>query len=116
MPRAKNYRILHERVMARNGAGDRLAQLREQNLAEIGLYQLRRALDLSQVSLAERLNVTQSAISKLEGADDVLLSTLRNYVEALGGKLVLRAEFGDQTVTLHVGRANSDKNADAAGD
>jgi len=55
------------------------------------------------MSLAERLNVTQSAISKLESADDVLLSTLRNYVEALGGKLIVRAEFGDEAVDLRVG-------------
>jgi predicted transcriptional regulator len=82
---------------------DRLARLREQNFAEIGLYELRRALDLSQVSLADRLEVTQSAISKLEASDDLLLSTLRGYVEALGGKLVLKAEFANTTIELQVG-------------
>lgn len=43
MPRTKNYQTLHERVITRGlGAEERLAQLREQALAEVGLYQLRR--------------------------------------------------------------------------
>lgn len=47
MPSTKNYRELHDQVMARPGAVERLAALREDTLAEIGLYELRRALERS---------------------------------------------------------------------
>ena len=47
MPSTKNYRELHDQVMARPGAAERLAALREDTLAEIGLYELRRALERS---------------------------------------------------------------------
>jgi ribosome-binding protein aMBF1 (putative translation factor) len=100
---AKKYRDLHERVTARPGARKRLARLREENLAEIGLYEIRRSRDLSQVELAERLQVTQSAVSKVEGAEDLRLSTLRDYVEALGGRLELRASFDDGAFIIEVG-------------
>jgi len=48
MPSTKSYRNLHDRVVARPGAAERLAALREDTLAEIGLYKLRRALEHSQ--------------------------------------------------------------------
>ena len=47
MPSAKNYRELHDQVMARLGAAERLAVLREDTLAEIGLYELRSAFERS---------------------------------------------------------------------
>ena len=106
MTRAKSYRTLHERVVARPGAEGRLAKLREQTLAEIGVYELRRARELSQTELAQRLNITQSAVSKFEHADDFRVSTLRDYVEALGGRLELRAQFDDEDVSLHIGKTS----------
>ena len=48
MPSTKNYRNLHDQVVARPGAAERLAALREDTLAEISLYELRRALECSQ--------------------------------------------------------------------
>lgn len=103
MPKTKNYRELHERVIARPGAEQRIDQYREEALAELGLYELRRSKQVSQVELAERLEITQSAVSKLEHADDVRLSTLRDYVEALGGHLELRARFPDREVSIDLG-------------
>lgn len=102
-PRTKNYRALHEQVIARPGAEQRIARHREEALAEIGLYELRRSEQISQTELAERLDITQSAISKLEHADDVRLSTLRDYIAALGGRLELRACFPDRDVPIEVG-------------
>ena len=100
MPKTKNFRVLHEQVMARPGAEQRLAALREATLAEIGLYELRRSQDVSQTELAARLQITQAAISKFENSDDVRLSTLRQYVEALGGQLELFARFEDRVVPI----------------
>jgi predicted transcriptional regulator len=92
-PLTKSYRELHHQVVARPGAAERLAAIREETLAEIGLYELRRALDRSQTELAAELGISQSAISQLERAGDVKLSTLRTYLEHLGARLELLAVF-----------------------
>ncbi|MEY2403007.1 MAG: Helix-turn-helix domain [Acidimicrobiaceae bacterium] len=64
---------------------------------------------MSQAELAGRLEVTQGAISKLEHADDVRLSTLRQYLEVLGARLELVAVFddeGERRVPVHLGKAD----------
>jgi len=103
MPKTRKYDEIHKRVVARPGATERVARHREEALAELGLYELRRSENVSQVELAERLDITQSAVSKIEHAEDVRLSTLRDYVEALGGHLELRARFADRDVAIEVG-------------
>jgi Helix-turn-helix domain len=62
-------------------------------LERIGFGKLRQARKLTQVEMAERLEMPQSSISRLEGQTDLLLSTLRAYVEGMGGELELRAVF-----------------------
>lgn len=57
------------------------------------LSELRRALGVTQVELAGRLQITQSDLSKLERRHDWRLSTVRRYIAALGGDLRLRATF-----------------------
>jgi transcriptional regulator with XRE-family HTH domain len=72
------------------------------------LGELRRQLDLTQVVVADRLDVTQENISQIERGDaDVRLSTLSRYVEALGGRLEIRARFPEETVSLSVGAAST---------
>ena len=74
------------------------AEIKKEALAEldrIGFGKLRQARHQTQVALAERLDVPQAAISRMERRTDLLLSTLRGYVEGLGGKLELRAVFPD---------------------
>lgn len=93
MPSRKNFDILKAQVEARPGAAERLAQLRQETLAEIGLYELRRALDVSQTELAAQLEISQSAISQLESGRDVKISTLRNYIDSLGGQVRITAVF-----------------------
>ncbi|MBM4410524.1 MAG: helix-turn-helix domain-containing protein [Chloroflexi bacterium] len=102
MPKTRPYRSLHEQVIARPGAKERVAALREEALAEVGLFELRRSQDVSQTDLAARLDITQAAVSKFEHSDDMRLSTLRQYIEALGGHLELSARFADRTVTLDI--------------
>lgn len=107
MPKTKSYRDLHDRVIERPGASERLNALREETLMEIGLYELRRALEISQEDLAAKLDISQSAISQLERAGDLRLSTLRRYLEKLGARLELTAVFADdeQAVPIHIGEA-----------
>ena len=76
----------------------RTAELIEE---ERSLCDLRRAMALTQERMAENLGIGQESISRLEKRSDLLISTLRGYVEAMGGKLCLVAEFPDRPpVTL----------------
>lgn len=56
--------------------------------------------NFNQDDVAELLSVTQGYISKLERQDDMLLSRLYAYVEALGGNVEIRAKFSDQVVKI----------------
>jgi DNA-binding XRE family transcriptional regulator len=63
---------------------------------EMTLQDLRKARALTQVRLAELLSIKQESVSSLEKRSDLLLSTLRSYVEAMGGELTLVASFPDR--------------------
>lgn len=75
---------------------------------EMTRQQLRRARRLTQVRMAKKLGMTQDGVSRLEKRTDVLLSTLRAYIEALGGKLSLVAEFPDRNPVILSGIAEDD--------
>jgi transcriptional regulator with XRE-family HTH domain len=64
-------------------------------IEEMPLQKLRRARHLTQHNLAKILQVNQSEISKIENRTDVYVSTLASYVEAMGGRLEIRAIFPD---------------------
>src|SRR5258707_12508055 len=68
------------------------AKVRE-TLDSMPLAEIRKAIGLTQAELAEKLGAGQGNISKVENAADMYLTTLRKYIEALGGRLVLSAEF-----------------------
>lgn len=63
---------------------------------EMSLRELRHAVDKTQKTVARTLNMGQDGVSRLEKRSDLLLSTLRNYIEAVGGKLTLVAQFPDK--------------------
>ena len=63
---------------------------------EMTLRELRKARKLTQVRLAKTLKINQDSVSRLEKRSDLLLSTLRKTVEAMGGTLSLVAEFPDR--------------------
>jgi DNA-binding XRE family transcriptional regulator len=67
-------------------------------IEEMPLQKLRAAFHLTQQNLAKILHVNQSEISKIENRADVFVSTLASYVEAMGGKLEIRAVFPDGSV------------------
>ena len=72
------------------------------------LRELRRARKLTQVRVAKKLGITQDSVSRLEKRSDLLLSTLRKTVEAMGGSLTLVAEFPDRKPVVLSGLAESD--------
>jgi transcriptional regulator with XRE-family HTH domain len=59
------------------------------------LHELRRARKMTQVALSEQLHMVQPSVSRLERQADMYVNTLRRYVEALGGRLEIRAVFDD---------------------
>ena len=69
-------------------------------LAEMPMYELRRARQLSQEQLADVLDIKQGSVSKLERRTDLYISTLRRYIEAMGGELTLQARFPEGSVTI----------------
>jgi transcriptional regulator with XRE-family HTH domain len=72
------------------------AALRE----EMNLAELRRALSFTQAALAEALGVGQAEISKIENRTDVFVSTLRRFVNAMGGELEIKVVFPDREIRI----------------
>ncbi len=82
---------------------ERLAEVEariQATLAEMRLQELRKARRLSQVALAKKLKAQQATISKLERRADMYVSSLRSYVEAMGGELEIVARFPDGAVRI----------------
>ncbi len=67
---------------------------------DMDLADLRQALALTQSTLAEALGVKQAQISKIENRADIFVSTLRRFIQAMGGDLEIRAIFADRAVTI----------------
>jgi transcriptional regulator with XRE-family HTH domain len=70
------------------------------NAAAMPLDALRDAKQLTQVQMAQLLKISQGAVSKVERRTDMFVSTLRNYVRAIGGDLEIRAVFPDGDVLI----------------
>ena len=78
----------------------RIAEMKSELLAEMPLHELRRARALTQGDMAKMLKVNQPAVSKLEQRADIYVSSLRSYIEAVGGKLKIVAEFPEGEVAI----------------
>jgi len=66
----------------------------------MSLYQLREARSLTQVNLAKVLQVNQGAVSRMEKRTDMYVSTLRSYIQAMGGQLQVKAIFPEGEVEI----------------
>ena len=96
---AKSFKKLREKMSTE--ARERVDQRVRGTLLEMTLQELRQKVSgKTQVELAEFLEVTQGAISQLEGRHDILLSRLAKYIHALGGDLELVARFPDSDVRI----------------
>ncbi len=78
----------------------RIAKRVRESLASMPLEEVRKARQMTQAKLAETLGVNQGEISKIEHRTDIYISTLAGYVEALGGKLEIRAIFPDREMRI----------------
>ncbi|MCL4854998.1 MAG: helix-turn-helix domain-containing protein [Bryobacteraceae bacterium] len=68
---------------------------------EMALNELRAAKEITQKQLADTLKVNQAAISKIERRTDMYVSTLRNIIAAMGGRLEIYAAFPDGKVSIN---------------
>ena len=80
---------------------ERLREEAEADLLDMDLRGLRELLGKTQQEVAALIERSQSQVSETERRQDVRLSTLRSYVEALGGDLEVIANFGDKRIRLH---------------
>lgn len=96
---AKKFRDLRARM-----SPERQKRVRERAqgiLAELPLQELRQARRLTQEALARALGSNQALVSKLERRTDMYVSSLRSYIEAMGGQLEIVARFPDGAVKIN---------------
>lgn len=105
MPTNVNDKINKITAAQRKKVEARAAQLIAE---EMTLRELRHARKLTQVRMARTLGISQDGVSRLEKRSDLLLSTLRKTVEAMGGNLSLVAEFPDRAPVVLSGIADGD--------
>ena len=112
MPTNVDDKIRKLRLAQRKKVEARAAQLIAE---EMTLCDLRHARKLTQVKMAKALGITQDSVSRLEKRSDLLLSTLRKTVKAMGGNLSLVAEFPDHAPVVLSGIAEQDQQSKPAG-
>ena len=96
---ARNIQELRAKMSpeARGASDAEHSRLRE----EMSLHQLRKAREFTQTKIAEELHMGQGDVSKLERRTDMYVSTLANYLRAVGADLEIRAVFpGGQAVKI----------------
>lgn len=71
-------------------------------LERVGLAALRKAREQTQVELAQEMGIPQSGVSDIERRTDLLLTTLRKYIQALGGELEVTAKFPEAEFAIDV--------------
>ena len=96
---AKTFSELRARMSPDSQA--RAAARAEAMLLEMQLQELRKARSITQIEVARSMSVEQAAISRLERREDMYVSTLRDYIRALGGELKLVASFPDADIQVH---------------
>jgi len=96
---AKPFKKLRDKMSPESRA--RVDRRVRDTLLEMSLQEIRKKVSgKTQIELAELLQVTQGAISQLEGRQDILLSKLARYIHALGGDLEIVAHFPDSDVRI----------------
>ncbi len=96
---AKSFKQLFDAMPAeaRKEVDDRVAR----TIAEMPLHELRRAKSLTQNDVADRLDISQAGVSKMEQQTDMFIGSLRRYIEAMGGTLEIVARFPDGDVQIN---------------
>jgi len=98
MPKTRPFKELRDKMSPeRRTANNRRAT---ELLAEMPLHELRKALSLTQVQIAETLEITQPSVAKIENQTDMYVSTLRRFISAMGGELRVVASFPNGEIEI----------------
>jgi transcriptional regulator with XRE-family HTH domain len=97
MPNTKKWSDIRAN-RSKSGVLEKVAANRTKRSALLG--EVRRARQMTQETLAETLGMSQSEVSKVERRTDVYVSTLRRYIEAMGGELEIVARFPNGNVEI----------------
>ena len=97
-----SFSKLRDQVLSRPGGAEAMAKARAETMKEIRLYELRHAEAMRQIEQTGRIGITPDAIADLERLEDLRVSTLRDYLEALGARLELVAVLDDEDRRLPV--------------
>ena len=100
--RTRSFSELAEPIKADPARRSRVEQHKRAIRDALTLAELRDGVGLSQRDMAEALGQPQANVSRIEHDEDLYLSTLRQYIEVLGGELQIRAIFPEQEVALFV--------------
>lgn len=95
----KSFKQLTAKMSAKRQANI-LARI-DKELKKMPLQELRQALKLTQVQVAETLLMNQAAVSKMEKQTDMYVSTLRRFIEAMGGNLEIVAHFPNGAIIIN---------------
>lgn len=106
MPTNVNYKIRNLSPAQRKKVEARATKLIAE---EMTLRELRRARKLTQTRIAKTLGMSQDSVSRLEKRSNLLLSTLRKTIEAMGGTLFLVAKFPDREPVILSGISGDEK-------
>jgi len=96
---SKPFNILRKKMSP--AAQSAATKKTNQMLKEMPLQELRQAHHMSQQRLAEVLSTKQANVSRMERRTDMYISTLRSYIEAMGGELDIVARFPDGEVHIN---------------
>ena len=96
---AKPFKTLTDKMSPESRK--RVAARKKQLLYALALQELRQARELTQQQLAESLEISQASVSKMESQSDMYVSTLRRFLEAMGGELHIVASFADGEVLIN---------------
>ena len=91
-------RLIEDNFLAKERAEIRLKS--KEKVASIRLQQVRKSHHKTQKELAQIMGLSQSALSELERRPNITISAMQQYIEALGGKLVIKAVFQESSEEL----------------
>jgi DNA-binding XRE family transcriptional regulator len=104
MTMAKPYKELRDKIRSDTTRAARIDARRQAMEDALALGEIREKRELTQNDIAEVLATSQANISRIERQRNLYLSTLAEYVEALGGSLKISAVFEDEEVEIGLGR------------
>jgi predicted XRE-type DNA-binding protein len=102
MPKTRKFAELSSKVVADPERARRVAAMEAAIEHALLLGEIRERRSLSQNDVAEVLGASQARVSQLESQSDLYLSTLKRYIEALGGELEVAAVFDGERIEIGV--------------